>query len=441
MREWPLWRLPPRLIAPMLLMEATALTLVVVGVLGGVPTHAQLVKGAIVVVAGLLHAEAALRIERVRRRISEGNHVDLSSVWTFAGSLLLPSAYAAIGAGVIWTHLWMRTWRHRRPVFREIFTTATVALASYTAATVMQHMTGGPLGTSTGSSTLPAILAALLLYTTVNSCLIAGAIAMSSTSKPDLATVFAPWDENLLEIATLALGALTAAALVINPWLIGLLIPPMFVLHLSALVRQLRVAATLDSKTGLLNAAAWHTRAAAAVGRNGNTSGVLVIDLDHFKAVNDTFGHPAGDAVLSAVADQLRAETREQDVVGRFGGEEFVVLLGGVTGGVRELGSIAERIRRRIAAMELELQMNGGTKQFAGLTASIGGALQTGDCAELADLLRLADTALYAAKNAGRNTVRLGSIGPRGTTAPGIEPPQSGMPLPPMRAFKPSPEA
>src|SRR6201999_4197783 len=85
-----------------------------------------------------------------------------------------------------------------------------------------------------------------------------------------------------------------------------------------------------DSKTGLLNMRGWRESAVKELARADRTRapvGVLMVDLDHFKQINDTWGHPAGDDMLLAVANVLRTETRPADVVGRFGGEEFVVLL------------------------------------------------------------------------------------------------------------------
>ena len=138
------------------------------------------------------------------------------------------------------------------------------------------------------------------------------------------------WDDNALEIATLCMGALAAVALGDAPGLVVLALPPFLVLHRAVLVRQLEEVASRDGKTGLLNAAAWQARAdraGRAARRAGVGAGVLILDLDHFKAVNDEHGHLAGDEVLAAVATALRAGVRSQDLVGRFGGEEFVVLV------------------------------------------------------------------------------------------------------------------
>jgi diguanylate cyclase (GGDEF)-like protein len=221
-------------------------------------------------------------------------------------------------------------------------------------------------------------------------------------------------DDNVLELATLTLGALVALVLGINPWLVPLVLPPLLVLHRAVLVDQLEEAAATDGKTGLLNAHTWGARAEHQLrtGAAGVPHAVLVLDLDHFKAVNDLHGHLAGDEVLAAVAKALRSEVRERDLVGRFGGEEFVVLLVGQReGGEADLGAIAERIRERVAGLVVEVTTGDGAARIEELSVSVGGALHSGGRADLDGLLRIADTALYSAKRAGRNQVRMGRTG------------------------------
>ena len=414
-RRWGLWSLPTRVIFPILMVELTATVIFVGLVLGSGPLSLRELQSAVVLcVLGIGHAEISIGVERIRRRVSDGNYVDLSSVWTFAAAVLLPIAYAVPVAVAVVVHLWLRAWRPRVPLYRFTFSTTTVVLACLAASAVMHSIGRGPLSVAAPNQLdLVVVMVAVLAYTTVNSCLIAGAIALT-TAQPERNRVFASWDENFLEFATLCLGALTAAAVTINPWLVLFVFPPLLVLHRAVLVRHLEVAASTDSKTGLLNAAAWHTQAERELQRGGRRVGpkaVLVVDLDRFKAVNDTYGHLAGDRVLAAVADAMRAEVRERDLVGRFGGEEFVVLLGGLDGpgdGQVELEAVAERIRRRIAVLQVEMPTADGPLTIASLSASVGGALYPGDGRDLRTLLQVADTALYAAKRAGRNLVRMG---------------------------------
>jgi diguanylate cyclase (GGDEF)-like protein len=147
---------------------------------------------------------------------------------------------------------------------------------------------------------------------------------------------------------------------------------------------------------------------------------VLILDLDRFKAVNDDHGHLAGDAVLGAVASALRAEVREHDLVGRFGGEEFVVLLPALgrehgRDGGEELRLVAERIRRRISALSVVVSTPTGMLTIAGLSVSVGGAAYPEHGLGLDGVLEAADGALYAAKRDGRNVVRIAERAPAGT--------------------------
>jgi diguanylate cyclase (GGDEF)-like protein len=122
-----------------------------------------------------------------------------------------------------------------------------------------------------------------------------------------------------------------------------------------------------------------------------------MVDIDHFKRLNDSFGHPVGDEVLKAVAGAIGGAVREEDLPARFGGEEFVVLLRNPSPEVA-LG-VGERIRRSVAALDL------GALGVPGVTVSVGVAMQAGPDQPVADLVEAADQALYRAKRAGRDRV------------------------------------
>ena len=138
----------------------------------------------------------------------------------------------------------------------------------------------------------------------------------------------------------------------------------------------------------------------------------LLMDLDHFKRVNDTAGHLAGDAALKAIGDALKRELRGYDAVARFGGEEFVVFLDDI--GIEDARQVAERILSRIRA----LVITGDGAGKISLTASIGLAAYPEHGQDLAELVEQADTALYAAKRAGRDRVSLPVTG----CSPGLSP-------------------
>jgi diguanylate cyclase (GGDEF)-like protein len=128
----------------------------------------------------------------------------------------------------------------------------------------------------------------------------------------------------------------------------------------------------------------------------------VLLDIDHFKAINDTHGHPGGDRILCQVAERLQQVVRPGDVVARYGGEEFAILVPGV-GGV-QLTELAERLRQAIA----ELPMRPTQSAWVGITVSVGAASLPGHAGSVAELVTFADNALYAAKHAGRNTSVIG---------------------------------
>jgi two-component system cell cycle response regulator len=173
------------------------------------------------------------------------------------------------------------------------------------------------------------------------------------------------------------------------------------VLQEELVVQSERLEALLfeDPLTKLSNRRFILTQLAAAVSaarRHERTLSVAVIDIDHFKAVNDAYGHAAGDSVLAAVANSLREHLRAEDQLGRLGGEEFLALLPDADAGAA--AAAAEKLRSEAAALVVE--HDGRTLS---VTISVGWASWEGEAPE--ELLRRADEALYAAKRAGRDRV------------------------------------
>jgi diguanylate cyclase (GGDEF)-like protein len=164
---------------------------------------------------------------------------------------------------------------------------------------------------------------------------------------------------------------------------------------------QARKLAERDGLTGVLNrrAVERQLRAMTSEARaGGNGVGVLFVDVDHFKSINDTHGHHAGDACLVAVAQRLQAELRDSDQLGRWGGEEFVILLPGAS--LENAHHTSDRILRRVAAEPVRVQDAG-----VSMTVSIGIAVFDPLHDEADTVLQRADAALYRAKANGRNRV------------------------------------
>ncbi len=167
--------------------------------------------------------------------------------------------------------------------------------------------------------------------------------------------------------------------------------------ELIALNDQLETTASTDPLTGLRNRRFFQKSLNAVIERCRELQqpfSLLIIDIDHFKSINDTYGHPVGDLVLTALAQKLQALSGENDVVARYGGEEFVIILPGAS--CETALQAAEAYRQAAAAAPL-----GG--QYS-ITISIGAATAASDVTEQ-EILHQADTALYAAKSGGRNRV------------------------------------
>lgn len=165
--------------------------------------------------------------------------------------------------------------------------------------------------------------------------------------------------------------------------------------------RRLRAAALTDALTRLPNrryAMRRLEQEAARSRRSGACLSVMMLDIDHFKAVNDQHGHDVGDHVLCQTACVLREATRQNDVVCRLGGEEFLVICGGSD--LARAASSAERLRASIEAHQMRLG-----QELSNVTVSIGVAELRGDKESVDDLLKRADLQVYAAKNGGRNRV------------------------------------
>lgn len=184
----------------------------------------------------------------------------------------------------------------------------------------------------------------------------------------------------------------------------------LLLLEIASLYRRLYDVASFDTLTGLLNRRSFNDRVKRVLDANERSNGVafMVLDVDHFKAYNDAYGHAEGDVALAAVAGELGAPSflRSSDAVGRFGGEEFVIFVPDVL--LDEAKSIAERVRGRVARVTL-LQRGVPTPS---LTVSVGVAFASpGRRVTASELFLIADAALYAAKSSGRNRVVVHHVG------------------------------
>jgi diguanylate cyclase (GGDEF)-like protein len=170
---------------------------------------------------------------------------------------------------------------------------------------------------------------------------------------------------------------------------------------------KLRHQATHDVLTGLANRRAIRDALSRELGRSareGTPLGVVMVDIDHFKQVNDTYGHSAGDVVLSDIADRMRSLIRSYDSAGRYGGEEFLIVLPGCDS--QSVFTKADTLRASIGGAPVQTPQ-GPIR----ITASMGAtACSEAGAFDLDDLIHQADTALYLAKRNGRNRVELSGM-------------------------------
>ncbi|WP_424190164.1 MFS transporter [Actinokineospora sp. G85] len=406
--RWVLWTKPRPGVVFLLAVEATALVCAIHAVLTDSFRVNDLVRWGVLVLAGLVAAESSQHVERMRRRFADALHVNLSSVWTIAAALALPTSLAVATTMSLYAHLWWRSWR-RLPgmqAYRAVFSASNAALCCVVAGAIIRASPLTDAYDVTEASDIGWLAVVIVAYWALNSVL-AGAAIASLRNDTTFVNLVGSWRENGIEYATLCLGVLTAALLIGHPWLLILIVLPLYVLHRSVMITHLVHVAATDERTRLLNTDTWCNLAGAELERTrrrGGTLAILMIDLDHLDAVNTAHGTLVGDAVLREVGRTIRDIVRADDLCGRFRGEEFVILLADTTH--TDALAIAERLRTHIHRLEIDHPTTGTVVRGLHLTVSIGVALFPDHGTTLDDVLTSTDNAVFAAKDAGRDQVR-----------------------------------
>jgi diguanylate cyclase (GGDEF)-like protein len=404
-RSWRLWSVPPKALALIIGVEVLTVLATAASLAASYSqclTVSATTRLAALLLLSIAYSEITHRMQRMRRYLGGAVLVGLHSVWAFAGVLILPIGYSAVLVCGVFAVAAMRRRQEKAVAYRVTYTGATVVLATLAAKVVATAIQPRIVTLPAGALTALAITVSAAAFFLINTVLVIGVIYLASGAQS--LTQLLPAKEELgLEMATLMLGVMTADLYLRLAWLIPAVLVLMLLLQRSSLVAQLEVAATTDFKTGLLNAAAWQElsqRELLRAQRERAPCAVLLMDLDHFKRVNDTAGHLAGDAALKAIGEALKRELRGYDAVARFGGEEFVVFLDDI--GLEEACQVAERILSRIRGLVIS-----GPRERISLTASIGLAAYPQHGEVITQLIEQADNALYAAKRAGRDRVEL----------------------------------
>ena len=402
LRGWPVWSLRRGVIGYM-----AAVTAVYLAAIAAAAATVPLQAGNLLLFGALL-ACSALTVELTRRSGENAGIIkDVYGVWELPVAILLPPLYALLAPLI---RIALTQWRIRQiPVHRRVVTAAAIGL-SYGLVSVGFHTlvpgAGAPLARSGGEVALwvLAVAVAALVQWAVNVALIVPAVkgADPTLSIPQMVLGHEKLEN---DVAELSVAVLVTASLATSWVALAFAVPLVTLLQRSSRHKQLVNASRIDSKTGLLNPGTWEREAASELARAIRTRtplAVLLLDVDHFKQVNDTYGHVAGDTALRAIAQTFRTFLREYDLAGRFGGEEFVLLLPHTTPAAAY--RIAQRMRQHIATTPVLASDDPGAKELR-LTVSVGVAALTERGGTVADLLAAADTALYRAKAAGRDQV------------------------------------
>lgn len=390
--SWPFWELPRKLQAYIVVVAVIALAMAIwqamadrslaishFGVLG------------MFLACGVIVAETS---RTFLRGVANQFRQDLNSAWKLPILYLLPPFFAII-APLLFVPFWQRSVRRRTIRYRQVFTISTLAIGDGTASILFHHLikAGTPVYIWLGVALLAAAVARL--------CNMAFLAIVLRLTQPGAVREIYDRETLLYSGIEICLGIVVAILALRSPLLVILAVPPVILLHRGLLHEQLRNMSRTDTKTKVLNAGAWEQDAAMELSRakraNEPTS-VLICDIDHFKRVNDRYGHLNGDMALKAVAQRLQALLRQGDILGRFGGEEFVILLSGI--GLVNAKSIAERLRRNVGNDPVQLD-----NASIHLTVSLGVSTSEESHDPLPEMLAAADEALYVAKRRGRDRV------------------------------------
>ena len=401
---WPLWSLPRGLLAYILTIIALALAAI------GVAASFTTITEHDLFLFALLLGCTAFAVELTKKAGEQGGMIlDVQGVWELPAAILLPPVYALLIPMIRIAQVQLRV--RRAPLYRRVFTGAAIGL-SYGAASVTFHGLSDLAPTRAGTpwhatAWTVLVFASALVKWVVNKGIVMTAIKANNPVTSIRTEVFGR--EHLYNDGAETCISVLVTYAVAGTWILApVALPVVTLLQRSLRHVQLLTESRNDSKTGLLNAATWEREAAGEVIRAVRTRSPLaiaILDIDKFKAVNDTYGHLAGDQVLKEIANTLTSMLRDYDLAGRFGGEEFSLLLPQTR--AVDAFRIAERIRSNIAGLSIIAPGSTGGERVQ-VTASIGvAALDAGSRRELAELMAAADAALYRAKAGGRDQVQM----------------------------------
>jgi diguanylate cyclase (GGDEF)-like protein len=403
-RDWAWWQTTPKLRCYVGFIIGLAIAVTVVLAVHTEWRVSDAVKFLVLACCGTISMASTPRIMYT----NAGATRDFGSTWVLPTAILLPPVYAAvIAVPIIAT---VQFYVNPGVLYRRAFSAAALSLSYATISLCFRLIPASFAGELNGLGAHAftwclAVGACEIIGCRIQHFLIVAAVKMAN---PSMRMFSGEFDRDALQglFVEIDLAILITLAVAVSPALVVIALPTVllvrrFLVH-PILVAQSRV----DAKTGLLNVSAWEAEAETEVSRAVRLHAplaVALVDIDHFKNVNDTYGHLVGDRVLRAIAEGLTGQLRDYDRAGRFGGEEFVLLLAQT--GERDACAIAQRLRAFIEDLAIPVDDHPDAPTLS-VTISIGvTALSRGQSFELTDLLAAADSAMYHVKQAGRNQV------------------------------------
>src|SRR5690242_12577494 len=400
-RDWAWWQLPPVLRGYVGAIPLAALAMIGFAISQTVWVTDDVLIFVLLLVCGMVSVAATPRVAYLKAGMTR----DFLTVWVLPVAILLPPIYAMLAPIPLQV---LTQWRvHKGVVYRRVFTAGAISLTYGAASLLFRQFPpsfAGQIGSGSHALTWAiAVAVCELVGGFGHKFLIMGAIKLSDPAVR-LADLALNREALLADFAEFDLSLLVTVVVAVNPVLAIAGVPTVLLARRFIMHSQLLAQTRIDTKTGLLNASTWEMEAEAEISRSVRMQipmAVALVDIDHFKVVNDTYGHLVGEKALGAVTDALRSQLRGYDRAGRFGGEEFVVLLPQAR--EQDALNVAERLRSHIAGLSIPVDDQDESAGCVRLTISVGVASLDGESRELTDLLAAADAALYHAKETGRN--------------------------------------
>ena len=403
-RGWQVWTIPPLLLSYLLCILALATGATAVAV---VRTHwhgTDLLLGLALLACGIIAIESTRSVKETHGEVVR----DLQSVWLLAIAVALPPAFAFLAPIPLTSYKLLRL--PGIVVYRRVFSAATLSLGYGCASVVFHEIPGSVAGSFplSGKHALTwtiSVAACGLLGWVINNGLIVVAIKLSDPSSR-VHDLIGSRESTTSAMLELSLAVSLTLVVRINPILMALALPSVVLCKRSIMRAQLVSQARIDAMTGLLNAGTWQREAEAEFNRAQRSRiplALAMVDIDHFKDIDDTAGQLVRDQLVRDIAGMLKDQLPDFDLIGRFGTEEFAILLPQT--GRDEAQRISERLRDYIAAEPIAIESGSQEGFVFRLTVSIGVAVLSESRRALAELIGAADSALGQAQSTGWNKV------------------------------------